>query len=94
LSASDRPSQRQPFVGRESELRQLESAFEMAAQGDGALILLVGEPGIGKTALSDQLCRFVSTAGGRSLVGTSSTNSCGIVCSLVSASKSVDLVSG
>jgi DNA-binding CsgD family transcriptional regulator len=56
-------------VGRESELRQLQSAFETAAQGDGALLMLVGEPGIGKTALSDQLCRFVSVAGGRSLVG-------------------------
>jgi predicted ATPase len=31
--------------------------------------MLVGEPGIGKTALSDQLCRFVSAAGGKSLVG-------------------------
>jgi predicted ATPase len=62
-------SQRQPFVGRERELRQLQSAFETASTGDGALILLVGEPGIGKTALSDQLSRFVSAAGGGSLVG-------------------------
>jgi predicted ATPase len=63
-------SQEQSFVGRESELRQLRAAFEAAAgSGDGRLILLVGEPGIGKTALSDQLCQFVSTAGGRSLVG-------------------------
>jgi DNA-binding CsgD family transcriptional regulator len=67
--AVDRLSQRQPFVGRESELRQLRAAFEAAATGDGRLILLVGEPGIGKTALSDQLCRFVATAGGRALVG-------------------------
>jgi tetratricopeptide (TPR) repeat protein len=51
------------------ELHQLQSAFETASTGDGALILLVGEPGIGKTALSDQLCRFVSTVGGRSIVG-------------------------
>jgi predicted ATPase len=79
LSASDPPiqaqlaeeqvSQRQPFVGRERELRQLQSAFGTAAKGDGALILLVGEPGIGKTALSDQLCRFVSASGGLPLVG-------------------------
>jgi predicted ATPase len=62
-------SQRQPFVGREDELHQLQSAFETAAKGDGALIMLVGEPGIGKTALSEQFCRFVLSAGGRSLIG-------------------------
>jgi hypothetical protein len=31
--------------------------------------MLVGEPGIGKTALSDQLCRFVLASGGLPLVG-------------------------
>jgi predicted ATPase len=67
--AEDQVSQRQPFVGRERELRQLQSAFGTAAKGDGALILLVGEPGIGKTALSDQFCRFVSASGGLPLVG-------------------------
>jgi predicted ATPase len=67
--AGNQSSQRQPFVGRDGELRQLQSAFERASTGDGALVLLVGEPGIGKTALSDQLCRFVSLSGGRSLVG-------------------------
>jgi DNA-binding CsgD family transcriptional regulator len=67
--AEDKVSQRQPFVGRERELRQLQSAFDAAASGDGRLVLLVGEPGIGKTALSDQLRRFVSAAGGSSLVG-------------------------
>jgi DNA-binding CsgD family transcriptional regulator len=67
--AEDRLARRQPFVGRENELRQLRAGFESASTGDGALILLVGEPGIGKTALSDQLCRFVSAAGGLSLVG-------------------------
>jgi predicted ATPase len=59
----------QPFVGRENELRQLQGAFDAAARGNGRLVLLVGEPGIGKTALSDQLCRFVSASGGLPLVG-------------------------
>ena len=77
--AADQPSQEQlarkglpqeqPFVGRESELRQLQFAFETAAKGDGALIMLVGEPGIGKTALCKQLSSFVSTRNGRILVG-------------------------
>jgi predicted ATPase len=59
----------QPFVGRENELRQLQEAFETAARGDGRLVLLVGEPCIGKTALSDQLCRFVLASDGLPLVG-------------------------
>jgi DNA-binding CsgD family transcriptional regulator len=63
-------SQAQPFVGRESELQQLGAAFEAVADnGDGALILLVGEPGIGKTALCQQLSSFVSIRHGRILVG-------------------------
>jgi hypothetical protein len=33
------------------------------ARGKGRLVLLVGEPGIGKTALCDQLARFVSASG-------------------------------
>ena len=37
--------------------------------GHGALVMLVGEPGIGKTALCEQLCKFVSASGGRPLVG-------------------------
>jgi DNA-binding CsgD family transcriptional regulator/tetratricopeptide (TPR) repeat protein len=62
-------SEGQPFVGRESELRQLQGAFEAAASGNGRLVLLVGEPGIGKTALCDQLARFVSASDGLLLVG-------------------------
>ena len=31
--------------------------------------MLVGEPGIGKTTLCEQLCRFASATGGQSLVG-------------------------
>jgi DNA-binding NarL/FixJ family response regulator len=70
LRLSENRSFRQPpFVGRENELRQLQPAFESAANGDSSLIMLVGEPGIGKTALSDQFCRFISASGGLALVG-------------------------
>jgi DNA-binding CsgD family transcriptional regulator/tetratricopeptide (TPR) repeat protein len=57
------------FVGRQAELRQLKVAFEAASSGRGALMLLVGEPGIGKTALCDQLGGFVAASGGVPLVG-------------------------
>jgi DNA-binding CsgD family transcriptional regulator len=62
-------AQRPPFVGRERELRQLRSAFEAAATGHGGLVLLVGEPGIGKTALCEQLGSFVAGRSGLPLVG-------------------------
>ena len=69
--ASDHPlpGHPQPFVGRERELRQLELAFAAAAGGQGALIMLVGEPGIGKTAVCEQLANFVKGHGGVPLVG-------------------------
>jgi predicted ATPase len=38
------------FVGRNAELQQLEAAFESAAAGAGALVAVLGEPGIGKAA--------------------------------------------
>src|SRR5262249_45773918 len=66
---SNRVTAGQPFVGREDELRQLQEAFVAAASGDSRLILIVGEPGIGKTALCDQLARFVSASAGLPLVG-------------------------
>jgi tetratricopeptide (TPR) repeat protein len=63
------PLYRRVFVGREAELRQLHSAFDGAMSGQGALLIVVGEPGIGKTALCEQLSTYVTMRGGRTLVG-------------------------
>jgi DNA-binding CsgD family transcriptional regulator len=41
-----------PIVGRGQELAQLRAALVTAAAGDGRLMLLSGEPGIGKTRLA------------------------------------------
>ena len=38
-----------PLVGRERELKQLTETYHRAAAGEGAVALLVGEPGIGKS---------------------------------------------
>ncbi len=43
------------FVGRERELDALVHTLEDALGGRGRLVLLVGEPGIGKSRLADQL---------------------------------------
>jgi tetratricopeptide (TPR) repeat protein len=45
----------QPFVGRARPLRELEAAAAQAARGQGALVLVAGEPGIGKTRLVEEL---------------------------------------
>jgi DNA-binding CsgD family transcriptional regulator/tetratricopeptide (TPR) repeat protein len=44
-----------PFAGREVELRQLRAGLERAADGHVQLLLLIGEPGIGKTRLAEEL---------------------------------------
>ncbi|MBX3026368.1 AAA family ATPase [bacterium] len=52
-----------PFVGRASELARLEGALAAAAAGQGALYLIGGEPGIGKTRLADELTRRAAADG-------------------------------
>jgi hypothetical protein len=46
-----------PLVGRERELGELRRALDASLAGTGRLGLLVGEPGIGKTRLCDELSR-------------------------------------
>jgi len=63
------PLYRRVFVGREPEQKQLQAAFDGAMSGQGALMMVVGEPGIGKTALCEQLATYVTLRGGKTLVG-------------------------
>jgi tetratricopeptide (TPR) repeat protein len=65
----ENPLYRRVFVGREPELKQLQSAFDGAISGQGALMMVTGEPGIGKTALCEQLATYVTLRSGRTLVG-------------------------
>jgi tetratricopeptide (TPR) repeat protein len=43
------------FVGREKELERLRKAFDNAFAGHGSVVMLVGEPGIGKTRTTQEL---------------------------------------
>jgi class 3 adenylate cyclase len=43
-----------PLVGREEELGMLMRRWERARQGDGQLVLIVGEPGLGKSRLIEE----------------------------------------
>ena len=62
-------SQTAAFVGRERELGQLHAAFDDSVNGNGRLVMVVGEPGIGKTALCEELDRYVEEQGGTTLIG-------------------------
>jgi serine/threonine protein kinase len=57
------------LVGRERELARLESALRAAAQGQGSLILLGGESGVGKSRLIDELRTVALVRGIRALRG-------------------------
>ena len=61
-----------PLVGRHGELAALEAAVHEAARGDGSVVLVTGEPGLGKTRLVQECRRRVAAEPGhpaRWLVG-------------------------
>jgi predicted ATPase len=45
------------FVGRESEMKKLDGLLQQAIEGTGRMVFITGEPGIGKTSLSDEFLR-------------------------------------
>jgi class 3 adenylate cyclase len=57
------------FVGREQELDRLHRAFDEAFAGRGSLVMLVGEPGIGKTRTVQELETYARIRGGVALWG-------------------------
>jgi class 3 adenylate cyclase len=60
------PTPMLPFgrlVGRSAELGQLTEAFDHALSGRGRLVMVVGEPGIGKTRLVEELGVYASVRG-------------------------------
>ena len=57
------------FVGRERELAQMEQVWRRATSGQRQLLLLAGEPGIGKTRLSVEFARGRVEATATVLVG-------------------------
>ena len=51
------------FVGREPELAALAAALDRVREGLGQLIVVRGEPGIGKTTLVERFCATASRVG-------------------------------
>ena len=59
-----------PFVGRKRELGQLRELLEVARRGAGAVAMLSGEPGIGKTTMARAFAELADGEGFRVLWGT------------------------
>ena len=58
-----------PFVGREAELAALTADLDSAAAGRGGVVLVAGEPGIGKTRLAEELAAQATAHGALVLWG-------------------------
>jgi predicted ATPase len=52
-----------PFVGRAAEMEEIRRAAEQAARGQGQIIAVVGEPGVGKSRLFDEFTRVQRAQG-------------------------------
>lgn len=57
------------FVGRDAELARLIAALERSAEGRPAVVLVEGEPGIGKSALAERLLDHAAALGWRIAIG-------------------------
>jgi class 3 adenylate cyclase len=53
------------FVGREGELEEMTGLLEDALAGQGRMLLLSGDPGIGKTRIAEQLSTYARVRGAR-----------------------------
>jgi DNA-binding SARP family transcriptional activator len=67
--AREPPAQRGVFVGRARELATLEESLGDALAGRGRVVLIAGEPGIGKSRLVDELAARARAHDAQVLVG-------------------------
>ena len=56
-------AERTPYVGREEERAELRRLMEQAISGRGSIVLIRGEPGVGKTRLAQELVLEARTRG-------------------------------
>jgi DNA-binding SARP family transcriptional activator len=65
-----------PLVGRDAELQSLGQAWRSARRGEGAVAVIRGEPGMGKTRLVAELTELAGHTGGLIALGTAPTIGC------------------
>ncbi len=63
------PAERTPLAGREEEMADLRRLLDQALAGRGALVLIGGEPGLGKTRLAEEILEEASGRGFLALTG-------------------------
>ncbi|MEE8517983.1 MAG: adenylate/guanylate cyclase domain-containing protein, partial [Dehalococcoidia bacterium] len=61
--------ERTPFVGRETERAELRRLLDQVAKGQGALVMIGGEPGVGKTRLAEELMAEARQRGMTAFIG-------------------------
>ncbi len=57
------------FVGRQREMGELQATLDRALSGQGCLVMLGGEPGIGKTRTAQELASYAESKGARAFWG-------------------------
>ena len=57
------------FVGRQREMAELTAALDDTLSGHGRMVMLVGEPGIGKTRTAQELAALAEQRGAQVLWG-------------------------
>lgn len=62
----------QPLFGREAALAAVDATLALAGSGSGACCLLLGDPGMGKSAVAEAAARRATALGFQLLVGESS----------------------
>src|SRR6185503_20127989 len=64
-------AERTPFVGRESERAELRRIMGQVKAGTGALVMIGGEPGVGKSRLAEELAIRCGREGFQTFFGAS-----------------------
>jgi len=57
------------FVGRQRELAELKSALAEVLSGHGRMVMVAGEPGIGKTRVARELASYAEAQGAQVMWG-------------------------
>ena len=55
-----RPGARRRSIGRETEITMLRNKWAQAREGEGQAVLLYGQPGMGKSRITQELCERVA----------------------------------
>src|SRR6266487_4230056 len=72
VTAVPSPPRASPFVGRHKELTRVMNCYAVARQGQAHVVLVAGEPGIGKTRLLDEIAARAAHDGAIALRGGAS----------------------